>query len=266
VLATFCRVPDHGLTQLDIRAPRSIETLLARVRPSVIYLASAAADVDACETQPRTTSAVNVEGVANVLAAARQHEAHVILFSTDYVFDGRAGPYNEQDEPRPVCEYGRQKLEAERMVLRDGGLVLRTAVVYGFKPGGRSFLPGLLQRLREGRQIELAADLFGSPTDARDLARAAIELARARSTELLHVSGPSTVDRAAFGREAAAAFGFDPELVKGVSSSALARSAPRPLRAGLCSRRAQERLPFALRDHRVGLWSLAASVRREAAQ
>jgi dTDP-4-dehydrorhamnose reductase len=201
---------------LDVRDAAAVR---AAVRAGdVVVHAAAMTDVDGCERDPAAADAANAAGSANVAATG----ARVLLLSTDYVFDGRAGrPYREDDPTGPISAYGRSKLAAEAAVLaRPGNLVVRTAWVYG---DGRNFIRSILAAERAGRPLRVVDDQRGRPTWAADLAAALAHLVRAGAAGVVHVTGdgePCTWADLA-------------ELVVGhpverITSDELAAAAPRP--------------------------------------
>jgi nucleoside-diphosphate-sugar epimerase len=107
-----------------------------------VICAAALANADYCEDHPSEAYAVNIDGARRAAEASLGRA--FALFSTDHVFDGREGPYGEEDRPAPINVYGRTKLEAERVVLtiHPRALVIRTSLV--FAPGDRSFFSKLL--------------------------------------------------------------------------------------------------------------------------
>jgi dTDP-4-dehydrorhamnose reductase len=124
-----------------------------------------------------------VRSTRNVADAARG--ARLIHVSTDLVFDGEHAPYEEEDEARPVSDYGRAKLEAEALV---HGLVVRTSLLYG-KPGPQEALAA-----RGGAVFY--EDEIRCPTHVGDLAAALLELAaRDDVSGVLHVAGPDAISR-----------------------------------------------------------------------
>ena len=123
-----------------------------------------------------------VRSTRNVAAASRG--ARLVHVSTDLVFDGEHAPYSEDDEPRPVSDYGRAKLEAERSV---DGLVVRASLLYG-KPGPQ-------EALAARDDVVFHEDEIRCPTHVSDLAAALLELAALEITGVLHVAGPDAVSR-----------------------------------------------------------------------
>ena len=101
---------DHQLfdyTQLDITKKSDVKSLLSSFHPSVIINAAGATNVDWCEQHRDEAWKVNVVGVENLIEAARRVGARLIHISTDYVFDGKHGPYSEEATPSPLSYYGK---------------------------------------------------------------------------------------------------------------------------------------------------------------
>jgi dTDP-4-dehydrorhamnose reductase len=233
--AGTCLRETPGLSRLDICDQASVENLLQALRPRVIYLPAALTNVDACEQDPQASYRVNVTGVRYVIQAINRIGARLVYFSSDYIFDGLAGPYSEDDTPNPVNRYGLQKLIAEHLVASQAEdyLILRTTVVYGWEPRGKNFVVRLLQSLREGRPVRVPIDQVGTPTYAPALAAAAIDLAESESRKLINVVGEGRIDRHGFAVCAAQVFGLDERLIIPVATSALGQAAVRPLSLGL---------------------------------
>lgn len=259
------RTPPPGpLRPLDIGDAATVMALLEMVRPTTIYLAAALSHVDYCETHADESHALNVLGTRNVALAAATVDARLVYFSTDYVFDGRAGPYAETDAPNPLNVYGRHKLLAEHFVLAlaPRALVVRTTVVYGPETGRKNFVYRLLATVGNGQPLDVPADQFGSPTYAPNLAVATVTLATSGVQGLCHVSGPAGVSRYQFACEAAARLGLATDLIRPVPTARLGQRAPRPLRAGLRCDRATELLGIPLIDHVAGIDLFARELQR----
>ena len=170
-IGTWYRTPVEGGVQLDLREPFETDADV------VIHTAYVQADPD-----------MIVRSTRNVAATG----ARVIHVSTDLVFDGEHGPYAEDDEPRPVSEYGKAKLEAERL-LPDDALIVRTSLLYG-KPAGPQ------ERLAADPHAVFYTDEIRCPTRVDELAAALLELAQSDLTGVLHVAGPDAVSRLDFAR------------------------------------------------------------------
>ena len=104
---------------------------------------------------------------------AKSVGAKVVFFSTDYVFDGCAGPYDEDAKTSPINVYGQSKLDAEKSVISEDetALVIRSTVVYGPEELGKNFVYQLASKLRTGEKFACLDDQFSTPTYSRDLAK-----------------------------------------------------------------------------------------------
>ncbi|HEY2072318.1 MAG TPA: sugar nucleotide-binding protein [Gaiellaceae bacterium] len=172
VVATQLRTaaPFGRAVDLDVRQPFDADADV------VIHTAYVMGDTDTI-----------VRGTRNAAAAAARGGARLIHLSTDLVFDGEHAPYSEDDEPRPVSDYGRAKLEAETRVPPDG-LIVRTSLLYG-KPGGAQ------ETLAARDDVVFHTDEIRCPTHVADLAAALLELAALDRTGVLHVAGPDAISR-----------------------------------------------------------------------
>ncbi len=172
---------NHQVVGIDIQeidltkgdAPQAVAGYL----PEMVLHCAAMTDVDGCERDPAAARAVNGEGTRHVAMACRELGAPLLYISTDFVFDGAKGqPYCEWDSPNPLGHYGRSKLEGEQHVreLLKEFYIVRTSWLYGSK--GRNFVRTVLAKAREAGTVRVVSDQVGSPTYARDLARAISQL------------------------------------------------------------------------------------------
>src|SRR4029079_2797754 len=108
---------------------------------------------------------------------ARKLNALLVHYSTDYIFDGKKGaPYNEEDPPAPLNDYGKSKLAGEEAVQAAGEkyLILRTSWIYGKR--GKNFLSTMLQLLEQNEELKVIDDQFGAPTWSRLIAEATAQI------------------------------------------------------------------------------------------
>jgi len=207
-----------------------VERAVAAADPDAVILAAGLSSADACEDRPAEAYAVNVDGTRTAAEASRGRR--FVFFSTDHIFDGRNGPYAEEDAPGPLNVYGRTKLEAERIVraVHPAPIIVRTTLVYGDGPGGRSFFT----RLLEAREpVPCWTDHAATYTYGPNLAEAVAELVAEGKAGTWHVAGPEMLNRHEFALRVAARFGLDPALFRPVRIREAPPRAPRPLRAGL---------------------------------
>jgi len=220
---------------LDITYAVEVSAAIRPIDPVWILNTAAFTGVDASEANEEKVRAVNVEGVRNLLAAAAATGARLLTLSTDYVFDGRRGPYDENAPRNPLGVYGASKAEMEDIVEEDSGphLVVRTMVLYGSAPKIRTnFALWVLRQLRAEEEIRVVTDQMGNPTLAADLARLLLAMIEQGGAGLYHVAGADRVSRYEFARVLAGAFGLDEQKILPVTTQELGQQADRPLASG----------------------------------
>ena len=257
----------HEWAEADLGDGRSVEAALVRFGPDAVLHAGAATDVDGCERDPELAWRVNVGGTEQVARACRALGARLVAVSTDYVFDGAAGPYREEDLPNPRGAYARTKRcgEEAALVLVPDCAVARVAVVYSGRPGAKpTFATQIVEKLLRGEPVKAFSDQVVSPTLAASGAAMCLELLLETSYRgVLHASGATALDRVEFARLVAERFGLRGDIVP-VKTADVKLLAPRPLRAGLVTDRAAALLrnrPLAVRealDRFHEEWSLRA--------
>lgn len=235
VISTYFANPIPFAVSLNVQQKDEVIRLVAETRPTHIFLPAATPNVDYCENHPKATYQTNVLGVKNVVMAANNVEARIIYFSSDYIFDGESGPYDETEMANPISEYGRQKLAAEHCIALNSNnyLIIRTTVVYGWERQGKNFVFRLIKSLQEGKPVKAPIDQVGSPTYARHLAQAAMEIASHPDVKLINIAGRDCLSRYDFARRAAKIFGVDEKLILPITTVELNQAARRPLNAGL---------------------------------
>lgn len=251
---TFLDFGGFDYTMLDITSRSDVKNLVVYFRPDVIINTAAYTNVDGCETNRELAWRVNVEGVRNLVNSARRVDAKLIHISTDYIFDGKNGPYTEDAIPNPINYYGRTKLASENEI-KIGGIrfaILRTNVLYGVGKNVKSnFALWLYQKLSNRESIKVVTDQIGNPTYVDDLAFAILKIVEFDKEGIYNVGGKDFVDRYTFAVKLAEIFGFDRELITPVKTSELNQIAPRPLKSGLVTLKAESELglkPYGVED------------------
>jgi dTDP-4-dehydrorhamnose reductase len=195
----------------------------------VVLHAAAWTDVDGAETDPQGAAAVNVGGTQHVAELG----APLVLFSTDYVFDGwKQEPYVESDAPNPLSVYGRTKLQAEAIAGEDAWIV-RTSWLFGWT--STNFVRTMLQLGAERDEVAIVDDQRGSPTYVGHLAAAVRELLQ-RPRGLWHLTAEGDCTWADFAEAIFEETGLDCH-VRPITSAELGRPAPRPANSVLRSER-----------------------------
>ncbi len=177
-----------GRAELDISDEAAVTALLARVKPEVILNAAAFTTVDAAEDRPIEALNSNAFGVRVLAQAASAHDATLVHYSTDFVFDGKADvPYAETDAPNPQSVYAASKLLGEWFALdASRAYVLRVEGVFGTTPGAgpaKGSAAGILNSLRADGTARVFVDRTITPSNVTDVARA--------TRQLLEMSAPA---------------------------------------------------------------------------
>lgn len=233
------------------QTPSLLDGLVERHQVTAILCCAGATNVDRCETDPAWAEAANHLGPLALAKIAATAKIPYAFFSTDYVFDGEAGPYAEDGPINPLSVYGRTKAEGEQSILEahPTALVLRTTTVFGPDPQGKNFLYTLRRLLSAGQPMRLPQDQLATPTYVLDLATASFALLRTRQSGIFHIAGPDYLSRMEFAQMACGILGLDSSLLQPTTTSELKQAANRPLRGGLRIDKLRKTLPaITMRD------------------
>ncbi len=243
------------LMKLDITDKSEVDKLIGNFQPQVVIISAYYADVDGCEKNPALCKKINYIGVKNAVDGAVKNGALPIFFSSDYIFDGKNGPYQENDKPRPLNIYGRYKLKMEEYIKKscDKYLIVRTCNVFGWEKQAKNFVIRLVDKLKRKETVSVVFDQFGTPTYAPNLVQALLYLAENKHLGTFHLAGKNTMSRLDFGRLISKVFKLDQTLIKPITTNKLNQPANRPLLAGLNTDKASKVLPFPLLSALQGL-------------
>jgi len=232
---------------MDITDRQGIENVLSEFRPDVIIHGAAMTHVDECEQHKELAYNLNVVGTQNIVDAAKELGAHVVHISTDFIFDGQDGPYNEEGIPNPVSYYGETKLQAEHIVQTvDSWSILRTVLVIGIAEdlSRSNIVLWAKGALEKAQPIRVVDDQFRTPTLAEDLAQGALLAATQRAQGIFNISGPDFMSIYELVESVSEHFGLSMATVTRVDSSTLNQPAVRPPRTGFNISKAVENLGY----------------------
>ncbi len=217
--------------QIDFFSKSDLIQLVKRSKCDLVINTAAMTNVDLCETEKEKCNVINRDAVGWIASCG----IPMIHYSTDYVFDGNAGPYSEESTPNPLGHYGQSKLESEGLVFghNPNSLVLRTMLLWGVGRNLRpSFTDFVKSSLEKNQEINIVTDQYGNPTLASDLAKASWALISKRQSGLFHCSGSEILSRFQWAEAVADYFGLPKALIHPLSSAQLNQKAPRPLNSG----------------------------------
>lgn len=190
VIGTYNSKPKDNLLKLDITNEDGVKVVLEKTKPDIILLASALTNLDTCELQPDLCKKINVLGVENIVKYSKNSK--IVFLSTDYVFDGEKGDYKETDLVNPINEYGKSKLEAEKIVSRlKNYLIIRTCSLYTSDKNNPKAVNKIIEKLTKGEVVKAVTDVIASPTLIDDLSKAILTLIEKKRNGIYNVVGDS---------------------------------------------------------------------------
>ena len=234
--------PSDGGVHLDIRSKSSIKKVLSDIDPDVILNLAALTDVDGCELDPQQAKDINFSGVKNL---CRDFSGHFIQISTDYVFDGKSGPYSEEDEPNPKSVYGKTKLFADNWLLDNysKSTIIRTNILYSYtKRTKASFLKWVVDSLNDNQNIKVVNDHWNNPTWTESLSSVIYKIIDNEAFNLYHYGDRDILNRFDFSILISKVFNLDSSLIMPISSDELNQIAPRPRKSGLITKKIESEL------------------------
>lgn len=234
IAATFhqhpLRLDNCEIISMDITRANESWVIIHRLDPHAVIHCAAETRVDYCEKHPEEAFRVNVEGTENIAKAAANVRAKFVYISTDSVFDGQVGMYNEMADPNPLNVYARTKLAGEQVVRRfvNNHLIVRTNI-YGWNVRPKlSLAEWILDRLVHSRTIPGFTDIYFSPILVNDLAEVLANMINADLRGIYHVGASERCSKLAFARMLCKVFDRDIVLVQPTNLDEASFKACRP--------------------------------------
>lgn len=250
VYATYYSKPinEDGFFPLDITNANDTSAVIEENKPDAVVSTAAFTNVDDCEKFKDTAFEVNVTGTKNIALAAEKVNAKLVYISTDYVFNGEIGPYNETDRTDPIDYYGFTKLKGEEQIqnICSDYIIARTSVLYGIhKP---NFVTWMISELEKNKAISIVKDQIISPTHTLDLSEQIFVLLEEDAHGIFHTAGGEIVSRFDFAVQTANLFGFNAALVHPALMEDMTWIAKRPRNSSLdVSKIAEFKKPYRLK-------------------
>src|SRR5437867_1452164 len=190
--------------ELDLTDFEAVRERFQQERPALVIHCAALSKTPDCQANPPLARRLNVEVIAHLADLAQ--EIPLVFFSSDLVFDGRAGNYDESAPVNPLTVYAQTKVAAEQIVLANPRhTVVRTSLNAGASlTGDRSFNEQMVSAMRTGQTLKLFTDEFRSPIPAEVTARAVWELVARNQPGLYHLAGAERLSRFQIGQLLAA--------------------------------------------------------------
>jgi dTDP-4-dehydrorhamnose reductase len=232
---------------VDIKDRDNIKKVIYDYCPDFIVHTAAFTNVDLSEKLREDAWKINVKGVEYIAEAARTIDAHIIHISTDYIFDGKNGPYDENAIPDPLGYYGRTKLASENTLRISGTFftILRTNVLYGIAPNSRpDFVRWVINSLSKNENIRIVKDQINNPTFIDDLVQGINKIIEFRKTGVYNIGGKEFLSRYDFTLRIAEYFNLNKNLISPINTDELKQPARRPLKSGLLILKAETELGY----------------------
>lgn len=257
----------------DFSQPEAVAATVRRVAPDLIVNAAAHTAVDKAESEADLARLINASTPGRIAQEAKALGAHLIHYSTDYVFDGSGdAPRDETAATGPLSVYGRTKLEGEQLIAASGAthLILRTSWVYAARGG--NFAKTMLKLAKERERLTVIADQFGAPTGAELLADVSAHAARmlrarpelsglyhcvAAGETSWHGYATHVIERA---RAAGHAIKVAPDAILPIPTTDFPTPATRPLNSRLDTRRLRDTFDLVLPPWQQGVDRMLAEI------
>ncbi len=209
--------------------------------PDVIIHCGALTWVDYCEEHPDESYEKTVRSTKNLVELSKELKAKLVYISTDYVFDGKNGPYRETDPTNALSIYGKHKLEGEELVQESSSehLILRVTNVYGDEIRMKNFIARIIQQIGEGNALDLKLprDQYATPVNALDVARCLAHLIADNKMGIYHIASTDYLNRVQLALRVLKYYPEATYQLESIDTASLGQAAPRPLIGGLISER-----------------------------
>jgi dTDP-4-dehydrorhamnose reductase len=249
---------------LDITDPAAVEAVFAQYEPQIVIHTAAMTNVDTCESDLNGCDALNVKAVEYIVAACAKHQSFLCHLSTDFIFDGEAGPYDEDAIPNPISVYGESKLKAEQIIQASSirWAIARTVLVFGIVPdmSRTNIILWVKKSLEEGKQINVVTDQFRTPTLAEDLAIGCWLIAQKEAEGIFNISGEELLTPYEMAIKTAEFYHLNKELITPSDSSTFSQPARRPPRTGFILTKAKTVLGYKPRTFNEGIALMASQI------
>ncbi len=254
------RYPIHeGYTyaEMDILNPAQVKNVIEKYKPDAVIHTAAMTNVDTCHIEREMAYQLNVTATQTLVSICEELTIQFIQVSTDFIFDGAAGPYQEEAQPSPISYYGETKLLAEEVVKKSAAkwAILRTILVYGIVSDMRRSNIVLWAKgaLEMGKPINVVNDQYRMPTLAEDLAEGCLLAVQNEAQGIYHISGKDMMSIVELVRKVADFYQLDKSLINEVDSASLNQAAKRPLKTGFILDKAMTELNYHPHSFEEGL-------------
>ncbi|SEA81393.1 SDR family oxidoreductase [Pedobacter hartonius] len=247
----------YQYASMDILDPADVRAVIEKYKPDSIIHTAALTNVDKCQEQQELACQLNVEAVRTLVEICSEYHIQLIHLSTDFVFDGAAGPYDEEGIPNPLSYYGETKLRAEEIVknAKCKWSIVRTIIVYGIvtEKSRSNIVLWAKEALEKGEPINVVNDQWRMPTLAEDLAEGCLLIAERDATGIYNISGDEMMSISELVAKVADFWKLDKTPIREISSASLNQAARRPVKTGFILDKAVRELGYMPHSFEEGL-------------
>jgi len=259
-------VRGYQYVEMDILDFDQVKQILKIHQPDAVIHTAAMTNVDTSEENKALCDQLNVQATKNLVSICEAYRIHFIHLSTDFIFDGSAGPYREEDVPRPLSYYGETKLKAEDAVKASkvSWAILRTILVYGINSdmSRSNIVLWAKSALEKGQPIQVVNDQWRTPTLVEDLAEACLLAVENNAKGIYHISGKDYMSIADLVKKVADYWMLDQSLISQISSESLNQTAKRPAKTGFILDKAMNDLNYQPHSFEEGLKILDDQIKK----
>ena len=234
---------------LDVTDRDEVQRVMHEFKPDYVIHTAAMTNVDQCETEREGCWKLNVDAVQYLAEACQAHGTRLVHLSTDFIFDGENGPYDESASPNPLSYYGESKLAAEELLLASQNLpfaIARTVLVYGIAHdmSRSNIILWVKNSLENHKPIKVVDDQWRTPTLAEDLALGCYLMVKHNATGIFNISGSNLLTPYDMAVQTADFFGLDKSFMTRADSSTFTQPAKRPAKTGFVIEKARQQLGY----------------------
>ncbi len=261
-----CRLKSGGFIyqELDITDSDQVDQVINQLAPETIIHSAAMTNVDQCELNQEDCVLVNVKATEYLVKAAERIQSHFIFVSTDFIFSGEDGPYDEEAKAAPVNFYGETKLTGENLVInsKTSWAIARTVLVYGIANdlSRSNIILWVKSSLEAGKEIQVVDDQVRTPTLAEDLAAGCILIAEQKAEGIFNISGSDVLTPYEMAIMTADFFELNKDLIKKTDSTLFTQPAKRPMKTGFIIDKARKQLGYAPKTFQTGIGILSKQI------
>jgi dTDP-4-dehydrorhamnose reductase len=258
------RQASGGFAFFDLAKPDIKHLRLKEQGITSAIIAAAITRIGICEKNPKTTRSINVDGTLELARQLHNEGIKVVIFSSDYVFDGITGHYDDFSPVNPLNEYGRQKTEVEMrlpVVCRQNCLIVRLSKVYSIVKGSGTLLDEMASKLVHGDVVRAARDQIFCPTDIDDVVQVMMLLLTSDVVGIINVCSPEAVSRANLAAMIADALRIDIGRIQDIYLRDLGEPFERPKDTSMISVRLSQCMQYDFKQLRTSILELCGRYR-----